>query len=180
MPLPARSILHSEKQKQYDTVTDGINNAQLATESIWGITTTKNTVQSATVQVGYRHKRINKAPSPLSSIRHGQQHDLNDSIPNRSIRHSVQEDQYGTFKNSFCKNRMPLLTYCMEQSPSWEANPFSASQEIPRIIWNPKVYYAFTSPVPILSQLDPIHTPTSHLLTIHLNIILPPMPGSSK
>ena len=29
-----------------------------------------------------------------------------------------------------------LLTYAMEQSPSWEANWFSASQEIPRILWN--------------------------------------------
>jgi hypothetical protein len=26
-----------------------------------------------------------------------------------------------------------LLTYCMEQSPSWEANRFAASQEIPLI-----------------------------------------------
>jgi hypothetical protein len=27
----------------------------------------------------------------------------------------------------------------MEQSPSWEANWFAASQEIPRVLWNPKV-----------------------------------------
>ena len=26
----------------------------------------------------------------------------------------------------------------MVQSPSWEANRFSASQEIPRILWNPE------------------------------------------
>jgi len=31
-----------------------------------------------------------------------------------------------------------LLTYAMEQSPSKEANMFSASQEIPRILWNPE------------------------------------------
>jgi len=29
----------------------------------------------------------------------------------------------------------------MEQSPSWEANRFSPSQEIPCILWNPNVHY---------------------------------------
>jgi hypothetical protein len=29
----------------------------------------------------------------------------------------------------------------MEQNPSWEASRFSVSQEIPRILWNPKVRY---------------------------------------
>jgi len=42
--------------------------------------------------------------------------------------------------------RMVVLhTYSMQQSPSWEANRFSASREIPRILWNPKVITAFTS-----------------------------------
>jgi hypothetical protein len=52
----------------------------------------------------------------------------------------------------------------MEQSPSLEANQFSASQEIPHILWNPKVHYRIRkhlAPVPILSQLDPIRAPTS-------------------
>jgi hypothetical protein len=34
-----------------------------------------------------------------------------------------------------------LSTNFMEQSPSWEANRFSGSQEIPRILWNPEVHY---------------------------------------
>jgi len=74
-----------------------------------------------------------------------------------------------------------ILTYSMEQSPSWEANWSAASQEIPRILWNPKVHHRTHKrkpPVPILSQLHPVHTPTSHFPKIHPNIILPSTPGS--
>jgi len=72
-----------------------------------------------------------------------------------------------------------LLTYSMEQSPSWEANWSAASQEIPRILWNPKVHHCTpkrTPPVPI----HPVHTPTSHFPKIHPNIILPSRPGSPQ
>ena len=73
-----------------------------------------------------------------------------------------------------------FLTYFMEQSPSWEADRFSASQEIPHILWKLKVHYRIHKcpPVPILSQLDPVHTSSSHFLKIHLNIILPSTSGS--
>ena len=45
----------------------------------------------------------------------------------------------------------------MQQSASWEANRFSASQEIPPILWNLMVHYHIyksPSPVPILSQIN--------------------------
>jgi len=54
-----------------------------------------------------------------------------------------------------------LLIYSMDQSPSCEANRFSASQEIPQILWNLKIHYRMykcPSPVPVLSQIDLVHT----------------------
>ena len=76
-----------------------------------------------------------------------------------------------------------ILTYSMVQSPSWEANWFAASQEIPRILRNPKVHYRTHKPpppVPILGQPYPVHIPTSHLLEIHPNIIHTSTPRSPQ
>ena len=76
-----------------------------------------------------------------------------------------------------------LLTYSMEQSPSWEAYRFSASQKFPCSLWNLNVdycIYKFLSPIPILSQINPVHVPSFHFLKSHLNTILPSMPRSSK
>ena len=71
----------------------------------------------------------------------------------------------------------------MVQSPSWEANWFADSQEIPRILCNPKVHYRTHKrppPVRILGQPNPVHIPTSHLLEIHPNIIHPSTPRSPQ
>jgi hypothetical protein len=60
--------------------------------------------------------------------------------------------------------------------PSLKANQFSAGQEIPHNLLNPKVHYRTHKcppTVPILNHLDPVHTPTSNFLKVRLNIILP-------
>jgi CRISPR/Cas system-associated protein endoribonuclease Cas2 len=76
-----------------------------------------------------------------------------------------------------------LLIYSMQHSPSWEANWFAASQEIPWILWNPKVYYHIHKFPAICLYPEPAQSspyPTSYLLKSHLNIILPSMPGSPQ
>jgi hypothetical protein len=75
-----------------------------------------------------------------------------------------------------CVSGCSVFIECREES-------HSASEEFPRNVWNPKVHYSIYTcppPVPILSQLDLVHTPTSHVLKIHLYIMRPSRPGSSK
>jgi len=70
----------------------------------------------------------------------------------------------------------------MEQSPFWEADRFSASQEIIRILWNPKVHYHIHKcPPPVLSwpsfiqSVPPHHTTWKSILILscHLRLGLP-------
>jgi len=71
----------------------------------------------------------------------------------------------------------------VEQGPSSESNLFSAGQEIPCILRSTEVHYRmfkYQSPLPILSQIYPVHEPPSHFLKIHLNIIFSSMLEPSK
>jgi len=71
----------------------------------------------------------------------------------------------------------------MEQSPSWKDNSHSASQEIPYLLWNPKVHYhVHKSPpeVPSLNQMCPVQTFPTHLYKIHSDVIFQSISMSSE
>jgi len=66
----------------------------------------------------------------------------------------------------------------MEQSPSWEANIPSVSQEIPCFLEFECSLSSSQQPlVPKHWQMNPVHTLIYYFFKIHLNIILQTMAG---
>ena len=77
-------------------------------------------------------------------------------IINRHLTNTIQK------RHNYLSVCTYLLTYSMEQSPSWEVNWFAASQEIPRIFMEPEdslphSHVSATCPCPGPAQSSP-HT----------------------
>jgi hypothetical protein len=87
----------------------------------------------------------------------------------------TQETGLRAVSLSWMEEHVPI-TDIMELIRSWEAASCATAQEFPKISWNPMVRYrVHKSPplLPILSQIDQIHTTTFYLPKIRFNIINP-------
>jgi hypothetical protein len=89
-------------------------------------------------------------------------------------------DLYWTFNQ--ITDRSIKQMRCVGQSPAWEADSSSASQEIPDVV-KPECSLLRSQqspPVPILSQINPVHALTADSFNTYFNIIFPSKRKSSK
>jgi len=74
-----------------------------------------------------------------------------------------------------------LLTYSMDRVLLEKLTSFQLVNRFPAFYGTRRFrIHRYQPPVPILSHVDLVHTPTAHFLMIHLNIILPSTLGSPK
>ena len=69
----------------------------------------------------------------------------NDLLQLKTSMIKTATNQWRSWRRSVTKGSINIYcTYSMQHSPSWEANRFSASQEIPHILCNPLFIASFT------------------------------------
>jgi hypothetical protein len=68
----------------------------------------------------------------------------------------------------------------MELSPSWEAANCVATQELPRILWNPKVHYRVHKSPPLVPILSNLTNRNQNLFLFSRKIVNQPIPNVTE